>query len=145
MKFDGISEAVRRGCGTCYSTAVAFGSGGKRWLRRYARQYTWERPMFIKSFSEGEPFRCAGNEFVMLLPRDVTEACEAVLQMVRPGGTTPPNSHETFMQVYLIWSGEARVYIGGEMQQVRAPAVAFVPARTEHWVENSSADQELHY
>ena len=28
--------------------------------------------MYIKQFSEGEPFRCAGNEFVMLLPRDVT-------------------------------------------------------------------------
>ena len=83
--------------------------------------------MFIREFSEGEPFRCAGNEFTMLLPRDETGACEAVLQMVRPGGTTPPNSHETFMQIYLFWSGEARVYIGGEMQQVRAPAVAFVP------------------
>jgi mannose-6-phosphate isomerase-like protein (cupin superfamily) len=101
--------------------------------------------MFIRQFSEGEPFRCAGNEFVMLLPRDATGACEAVLQMVRPGGTTPPNSHETFMQIYLFWSGEARVYIGGEMQQVRAPAVAFVPARTEHWVENALADRELHY
>ena len=101
--------------------------------------------MFIKQFSDGEPFRCAGNEFVMLLPRDETGACEAVLQMVRPGGVTPSNSHETFMQIYLLWSGEARVFIGGEMRQVRAPAVAFVPPRTEHWVENVSADRELHY
>ncbi|MGC9223763.1 MAG: cupin domain-containing protein [Terracidiphilus sp.] len=101
--------------------------------------------MFIKQFSDGEPFRCAGNEFVMLLPRDETGACEAVLQMVRPGGVTPSNSHETFMQIYLLWSGEARVFIGGEMRQVCAPAVAFVPPRTEHWVENVSADRELHY
>ena len=71
--------------------------------------------MFIRQFSEGEPFRCAGNEFAMLLPRDETDACEAVLQMVRPGGTTPPNSHETFMQIYLFWSGEARgVYRRGD-------------------------------
>ena len=55
--------------------------------------------MFIRQFSEGEPFRCAGNEFVMLLPRDETEACEAVLQMVRPGGTTPPNSHANATQM----------------------------------------------
>ncbi|MFZ2021142.1 MAG: cupin domain-containing protein [Terracidiphilus sp.] len=101
--------------------------------------------MYIKQFSEGEPFRCAGNEFVMLLPRDETGACEAVLQMVRPGGKTPPNRHETFMQIYLIWSGEARVFIGDESKQVRAPAVAFVPPRTEHWVENALADRELHY
>jgi mannose-6-phosphate isomerase-like protein (cupin superfamily) len=101
--------------------------------------------MYIKRFNEGEPFRCAGNEFVMLLPRDETGACEAVLQMVRPGGATPPNSHETFMQIYLLWSGEAKIYIGEEMRQVRAPAVAFVPPRTNHWVENAQADRELHY
>ena len=101
--------------------------------------------MFIRQFSEGDPFRCAGNEFVMLLPRDETGACEAVLQMVRPGGVTPPNSHDTFMQIYLIWSGAARVYIGSEMKQVQAPAVAFVPQRTEHWVENALDDKELHY
>jgi mannose-6-phosphate isomerase-like protein (cupin superfamily) len=101
--------------------------------------------MFIRQFSEGEPFRCAGNEFVMLLPRDETGACEAVLQMVRPGATTPSNSHEKFMQIYLFWAGEAKVYIGGEMKQVHAPAVAFVPPCTEHWVENTLADRELHY
>jgi len=101
--------------------------------------------MYAKQFSEGDPFRCAGNEFVMLLPRDETGACEAVLQMVRPGATTPSNSHETFMQVYLIWSGEAEVFIGGESRRVSAPAVAFVPPRTEHWVTNVMADRELHY
>jgi len=101
--------------------------------------------MPIRQFSEGEPFRCAGNEFVMLLPRDETGACEAVLQMVRPGGLTPKNSHKTFMQIYLVWSGEARVFIGAESRQIHAPAVAFVPPNTEHWVENVSADRELHY
>ena len=70
--------------------------------------------MFIRQFSEGEPFRCAGNEFVMLLPRDETGACEAVLQMVRPGGTTPPNSHETFMQIYLSGRRGAGVYRRGD-------------------------------
>jgi len=101
--------------------------------------------MYVKQFSEGEPFRCAGNEFVMLLPRDETHACEVVLQMVRPGGTTPSNSHDTFMQVYLIWSGEAEIYIGTESQRVTAPAIAFIPPRTEHWVSNLSQDRELHY
>jgi mannose-6-phosphate isomerase-like protein (cupin superfamily) len=101
--------------------------------------------MLVKQFSEGEPFRCAGNEFAMLLPREATGACEVVLQMVRPGAATPSNSHDTFMQVYLIWSGEAEVHIGGESARVKAPAVAFVPRRTEHWVANLSADRELHY
>jgi quercetin dioxygenase-like cupin family protein len=101
--------------------------------------------MYVKQFSEGEPFQCAGNEFVMLLPRDETGACEAVLQMVRAGGTTPSNAHETFMQIYLIWAGEAELFIGGESQRVSAPAVAFVPPKTEHWVTNLLQDRELHY
>ena len=101
--------------------------------------------MYVKQFSEGDPFRCAGNEFVMLLPREQTGACEAVLQMVRPAGTTPSNAHETFMQIYLIWSGEAEIFIGTESQRVTAPAVAFVPPRTQHWVTNLSPDRELHY
>ena len=81
----------------------------------------------------------------MLLPRDETKACEAVLQMVRPGATTPPNSHETFMQIYLIWSGEAEIYMGDESKCVSAPAIAFVPPRTQHWVRNLSPHRELHY
>ncbi len=101
--------------------------------------------MFIKQFSEGEPFRCAGNEFVMLLPRDETSACETVLQMVRPGATTPSNSHDSFMQIYLIWSGEAEIFIGDESRRVTAPAVAFVPPKTDHKVTNLLADRELHY
>jgi len=100
--------------------------------------------MYAKQFSEGEPFRCAGNEFVMLPPRDETNACEAVLQMVRSAGTTPPNSHETFMQIYLIWSGEAEIFMDGESKRVSAPGIAFVPPRTEHWVRNLRADRELH-
>jgi mannose-6-phosphate isomerase-like protein (cupin superfamily) len=101
--------------------------------------------MEVRQFSEGEPFRCAGNEFVMLLPRDATGACEAVLQMVRPGGSTPSNSHDTFMQVYLIWKGEAEIFMGNESRRVTAPAIAFIPPRTEHWVVNILPDRELHY
>ena len=101
--------------------------------------------MYVKAFSEGEPFRCAGNDFLMLLPRDETGACEAVLQTVRPGATTPSNSHESFMQIYLIWSGEAEIFIGTESRRVSAPAMAFVPPMTEHWVVNLQPDRELHY
>lgn len=101
--------------------------------------------MYIKTFGEGEAFRCAGNDFMMLLPRDLTGACEAVLQTVRAGGSTPPNSHETFMQIYLIWKGEAELFIGSEYRRVSAPTIAFVPTNTEHWVTNTSTDSELQY
>jgi quercetin dioxygenase-like cupin family protein len=75
----------------------------------------------------------------------VTGACEVVLQMVRPGASTPSNSHDTFMQVYLVWSGEAEVFIGEESDRIKAPSVAFIPPKTEHWVKNASEDRELHY
>ena len=101
--------------------------------------------MYVKEFREGEPFRCAGNDFAMLLPRDETGACEAVLQIVRPGGATPSNSHDTFMQIYLIWNGKAEIFIGTESRRVSAPAVAFIPPRTEHWVVNTDAERPLQY
>jgi quercetin dioxygenase-like cupin family protein len=101
--------------------------------------------MFAQQFHEGEPFRCAGNDFVMLLPRDITQSCEAVLEMLRPGASTPPNSHKAFVQIYLIWSGKAEIHVGSETKQLTAPAVAFVPRNTEHWAVNLSSDQELHY
>ena len=101
--------------------------------------------MYVRAFDEGEGFRCAGNDFVMLLPRDETGACEAVLQLVRAGGTTPPNTHDTFMQIYLIWSGDAELFIGSESRRVSAPALALVPPKTEHWVTNLSPDRELQY
>jgi mannose-6-phosphate isomerase-like protein (cupin superfamily) len=49
------------------------------------------------------------------------------------------------MQVYLIWSGEAEIFIGSESRRVTAPAIAFIPPRTEHWVVNLRQDRELHY
>ena len=101
--------------------------------------------MFAKHFDEGEIFHCAGNKFSMLLPRDNTRACEVVLQIVRPGAATPRNTHETFMQVYLIWSGEAEMHIGSESMRLSAPAVAYVPQRMEHWIENLSSGKELQY
>lgn len=99
----------------------------------------------IRTFDEGEPFRCAGNDFVMLLPRDLTDCCEVVKQIVRPGCKTPPNAHETFLQVYLVLSGTADVKIGDESRTVAAPAIALVPPKTVHWVENPSNEHELVY
>ena len=49
------------------------------------------------------------------------------------------------MQVYLIWSGEAEIFIGTESRKITAPAIAYIPPRTEHWVNNLSQDRELHY
>lgn len=101
--------------------------------------------MFIRTFDEGEAFRCAGNNFAMLLPREVTSQCEVVLEHVGPGRTTPPNAHAAFQQIYLVLSGKAEIHIGSEHRQIEAPAVAFIPQSTEHYVVNLSQIETLTY
>jgi mannose-6-phosphate isomerase-like protein (cupin superfamily) len=92
--------------------------------------------MICHRVDEGEKFWCAGNLFNMLIPRDATKCLEAVLETIEPGITTPPNAHESFVQVYFIVSGSAQVWIGEETQQTSGPAVAFIPQNTNHYVKN---------
>jgi mannose-6-phosphate isomerase-like protein (cupin superfamily) len=100
--------------------------------------------MICRRLDEGEEFWCAGNLYRMLIPRDDTRCFEAVLETVQPGGATPPNAHDTFVQMYFVVRGKARVHIGGEVRETAAPAVAFVPQRTQHHVENPG-DEPLEY
>lgn len=95
--------------------------------------------MYIKSFDDGEKFMCAGNEYLMLLPRDLTDCCEAVLESVDVGKRTPPNAHATFNQVYVVLDGEAEITIGEETRRVSGPAMAFIPKNTNHYVQNAGS------
>jgi len=92
--------------------------------------------VLIKSLSDGESFRCAGNDYLMLLPRDLSGCCEVVLEKVAPGRSTPPNAHPTFVQIYVLLAGEAEITIGEEKRAVTAPAVAYIPKNTNHRVVN---------
>lgn len=100
---------------------------------------------FIKQFDEGEPFECIGHAFRMLVSRDETACCEAVLQQLSPGGSTPPNAHETFVQLLIIMAGTAFITVADETRDVAAPAIALVPRRTEHYVRNASDVEPLAY
>jgi mannose-6-phosphate isomerase-like protein (cupin superfamily) len=80
----------------------------------------------------------------MLIPRDDTQCFEAVLESVAPGQATPPNAHATFVQLYFVVAGTARIHIAGESRETSAPAVAFVPLNTDHHVENIG-DSALQY
>ncbi len=92
--------------------------------------------MICRGLDEGEQFLCAGNLYTMLIPRDDTQCFEAVLESIEPGRATPPNAHATFVQMYFVVAGRARVHIGGESRETSAPAVAFIPLNTQHHVEN---------
>jgi mannose-6-phosphate isomerase-like protein (cupin superfamily) len=100
--------------------------------------------MFAWTFQEGERFPCAGNEYVMLVPREVTDCCEVVLERIDSGGSTPPNAHLTFNQVFIILEGTAEITIGDEKRHLSAPAVAYIPKNTQHFVRNLGT-AELQY
>ncbi|HEY7392185.1 MAG TPA: hypothetical protein VH640_26945 [Bryobacteraceae bacterium] len=59
----------------------------------------------------------------MLIPKNKTSSFEAMLETIEPGRATPLNAHVTFVQMYFIVSGGARVYIGNESREVTGPAV----------------------
>jgi mannose-6-phosphate isomerase-like protein (cupin superfamily) len=92
--------------------------------------------MICRKIDEGEQFRCAGNLYTMLIPRDDTKCFETVLETIDPGVVTPPNAHENFVQMYFIVSGRARVWVGEESSETSGPAVAFIPQNTNHYVKN---------
>lgn len=100
--------------------------------------------MICRTLDEGEQFMCAGNAYTMLIPRDDTQCFEAALETVAVGRATPPNAHATFVQMYFLVAGRARIHIGGEISETTAPAVAFVPLNTQHHVENIG-DSALQY
>jgi mannose-6-phosphate isomerase-like protein (cupin superfamily) len=93
--------------------------------------------MYSATDQEGEKFKCAGNEFVMMLPRDVTGCCEVVLETVQPGKKTPPNAHSTFNQIYIILSGEPSVTVGTETRILPPLSVVYIAKNTNHYVVNS--------
>jgi mannose-6-phosphate isomerase-like protein (cupin superfamily) len=93
--------------------------------------------LICQHIDDGELFECAGNRYAMLIPRDQTRCLEAVLETVMPGGSTPPNAHETFVQLYVLLAGSARLRIGSEIREVQSPSVAFIPKQTVHCIENT--------
>ena len=93
---------------------------------------------------EGEEFWCAGNHYRMLVPRDETHCLEAALETFQPGKGTPPNGHDTFVQLLIFFEGRAEVHIDGQVREMDAPGLAFVPLNTDHHVVNTGAG-ELKY
>jgi len=66
------------------------------------------------------------------------------METIEAGHATPANAHTSFVQMYFMVAGTARVHMGGEHREIAAPAVAFVPLQTAHYVENIG-DKPLQY
>lgn len=100
--------------------------------------------MYAKHLEEAEPFECAGIQFGMLLPRDITGSVEVVWERLEPFTGTPVDAHPSFDQLFFILKGKGDVTVGTEIQTVQASTVVFIPHATTHSVQCTS-DEGLEY
>lgn len=96
--------------------------------------------MHICSLANGEPFTCAGIQFKMLLPRDVTDSVEAVAEFIRPDQASPIDRHPNFDQLFFILKGEGEVTIGDESSVVGPQTIVFIPRNTDHTIRPLTPD-----
>jgi len=94
--------------------------------------------MFTRNLDQAERFTCAGIDFGMLLPRDLTNSVEVVFESLNAGQSTPVDEHANFDQVFYILQGSAEVGIGNETAEVQSQTVVFVPRKTKHSVRATS-------
>ncbi len=100
--------------------------------------------MFTCSIENAEPFTCAGIEFGMLLPRDVTDSVEVVWERLRADQTTPVDLHPTFDQLFFLLKGTGEVMIGNETRIIGKGTLVFIPRNTNHSIRPTS-DEGLEY
>lgn len=100
--------------------------------------------MYAKRLEEAELFECAGIQFGMVLPRDITGSVEVVWERLEPSKATPVDQHGSFDQLFFILKGTGIVTIGTETQAVQAATVIFIPQAVTHSVECTS-DEGLEY
>ena len=100
--------------------------------------------MYTKRLDEAEPFECAGIQFGMLLPRDITGSVEVVWERLEPSKSTPVDQHLSFDQLFFILKGSAEVTLGDETQAVEVATVIVIPRGIKHSVQCTS-DKGLEY
>lgn len=96
--------------------------------------------MYAKHLEEAEPFECAGIQFGMVLPRDVTGSVEVVWERLEPFQSTPADQHSSFDQLFFILKGTGEVTVGSDTKVVRSSTVVFIPQATTHSVQCTSKE-----
>ncbi len=93
--------------------------------------------MFTTTLTEAPKFQIKQRSplFNMLLPRNVTEATEAVLVTLRKSDEVPDHSHPDEEQVYLVIKGSGRLQIGDESRLLQPQMIAYVPRGASHRVQ----------
>lgn len=65
-------------------------------------------------------------------------------QVYRPGGSHAAHHHESIEQTYYVLSGVGRVHIGDEVFPAEPGTMAFIPAKMDHWIENTGTGDLVH-
>ncbi len=94
--------------------------------------------MYSRNLDEAEPFVCAGIQFGMILPRNITGSVEVVWERLEPFEGTPSDRHASFDQLFVILKGTGEVTVGEETSLVRPLTIVFIPMGTPHSVLCSS-------
>jgi quercetin dioxygenase-like cupin family protein len=93
--------------------------------------------MYAKKFKETPKYLYAGkgNDFYMLLPRDMTEAMESSLVCLKQGEEVAEHSHPHEEQVYFILKGRGTLRIGREEAEIAPEMVVYIPRGAPHAVK----------
>lgn len=98
------------------------------------------RLMYIRNLKDAEPFMCAGIQFGMVLPRDLTNSVEVVWESVRADQHTPADRHTTFDQLFFVLKGAGEMMIGNETSIVGPQTLVFIPRNTEHRIRPTTPE-----
>jgi mannose-6-phosphate isomerase-like protein (cupin superfamily) len=96
--------------------------------------------MSAKNIEEAEPFECAGIQFGMMIPRDVTGSLEVVWERLRPFESTPLDRHASFDQLFIILKGTGEVTVGERRYDIKPSTVVLIPQAVLHSVRSTSEE-----
>lgn len=100
--------------------------------------------MYAKRFSETKAYKFWGNNYNLILPREITELMEGELIRMRKGSKTPAHSHNKEEQVYIILQGKARIKIEKEEKIIEKDYVVYIPRNKIHEIK-AIGEEDLVY
>jgi len=96
--------------------------------------------VYAKKFEDTKFEEHFGNEYNILLPREMTESLQLALVKVKKGSLTPKHTHEDEEQAYIILRGSGIVRLNGDEEKVSEGMVVYIPRGIEHEIENTGED-----
>lgn len=97
--------------------------------------------MYAKKFEDTKFEEQFGNEYNILLPKEMTESLQLALVKVKRGSLTPKHTHKDEEQAYIILKGSGIVRLNDEEEKVGEGMIVYIPRETEHEIKNTGEDE----